>query len=392
MTLKFKKTRMKIGIEGQRLFRTKKHGMDMVALELIQNLQKIDTENEYVIFVKPDEDSSCLKETSNFKIVELGGGPYPTWEQFALPKAAREHGCDILHCTSNTAPINTKIPLVITLHDIIYLESISIFKKGGTWYQKMGNMYRRYVVPKNAKQSKKIITVSKFEKDRIKTFFGYPEDDQRLVAVYNGVSEYFTPIDDQAELKRVKDLYKLPDEFIFFLGNTDPKKNTPNVLKAYSDYLKQSDKKIPLLMLDFGADYLEDILADVGATDLMEHIILSGYIKNTDLPAIYNLCNLFLYPSLRESFGIPILEAMRSGAPVITSNTSSMPEISGGKAHIVDPYKPKEITDGIIKIMNDENYRQQLKKDGIEQAKKFSWKTMAEEVLDLYKDIYKQTH
>lgn len=383
---------MKIGIEGQRLFRTKKHGMDMVALELIQNLQKIDTKNEYVIFVKPDEDTSCLEETPNFKIVELGGGPYPTWEQFALPRAARKEGCDILHCTSNTAPINTKIPLVITLHDIIYLESISIFKKGGTWYQKMGNMYRRYVVPKNAKKSKKIITVSNFEKNRIKSFFGYPPEDNRLVAVYNGVSEYFQPIKDKTELQRVKELYNLPDEFIFFLGNTDPKKNTPNVLKAYSDFIKQSDKKIPLVMLDFGAKYLEGILADIGDKDLMDHIMLTGYIKNTDLPAIYNLCTLFLYPSLRESFGIPILEAMRSGSPVITSDTSSMPEISGGKAHIVDPYKPEEITEGIIKIIGDDKYRKKLIKDGLEQAKKFSWKAMAEDVLKLYEEIYNQTH
>lgn len=383
---------MKIGIEGQRLFRVKKHGMDMVALELINYLQEIDHINEYVVFVKPDEDKHCLKQTKNFKIVELTGGPYPTWEQFALPKAARAEGCDILHCTSNTAPINTKIPLIITLHDIIYMESIAIFKKGGTWYQKIGNMYRRYVVPKNIKKSKKIITVSKFERDRIKGFFGHSKDDNRLVAIYNGVSEHFRQIDDKQELARVKALYNLPDKFIFFLGNTDPKKNTPNVLKAFSDFIKTSDEKIPLLMLDFGAGYLEKILADIGHTELMQHIKLTGYIKNTDLPAIYNLCELFLYPSMRESFGIPILEAMKSGAPVITSNTSSMPEISGGNAYIVDPTKPEEITKGIHKILSDKNYRDELIQKGLKQAEKFSWRTMAEEVLELYKEVYKQTH
>ena len=103
---------MKIGIEGQRLFRKKKHGMDMVALELIRNLQIIDKENEYFIFVKPDEDNKVLSETSNFKIIELEGGAYPTWEQMALPKAAKKYGCDILHCTSNTAPFCTNIPLI----------------------------------------------------------------------------------------------------------------------------------------------------------------------------------------------------------------------------------------------------------------------------------------
>ena len=379
---------MKIGIEGQRLFREKKHGMDMVALELINNLQKIDNKNEYVIFVKPDVDRDCMHETANFKIVELSGISFPIWEQYLLPRAARKEGCDILHCTSNTAPINTKIPLIITLHDIIYLESISILKKGGTNYQKIGNMYRRFVVPKNVRKSKRIITVSHFEKDRIRNFFGYPEEDKTLVAVYNGVSEYFKIIDDKEELDRVKKLYNLPDEFLFFLGNTDPKKNTPGTLKAYSEFIKKSDKKIPLLMLDFGSDYLNKILTNIGDPELRKHIQLTGYIKNTDLPAIYNLCTVFLYPSLRESFGIPPLEAMRCGAPVISSNTSSMPEVAGGAAHIVDPFNPSEIAKGILKIISDNNYKKSLIEKGLVQSAKFSWKKMAENVLELYQEIY----
>ncbi len=215
---------MKIAIEGQRLFRVKKHGMDMVALELINELQKLDHENEYVIFVKPDVDVGALKTTANFKIVQLAGGPYPTWEQFALPKAAKKEGCHILHCTSNTAPVMCDIPLVTTLHDIIYMESISIFSKSGTWYQKFGNMYRRMVVPRVVKKSDKIITVSNFEKNRIASFFSFPKDDNRLVAIYNGVTEHFKKLSDKNELNRVKKLYKLPDNFLFFLGNTDPKK------------------------------------------------------------------------------------------------------------------------------------------------------------------------
>ena len=113
---------MRIGIEAQRLFRKHKHGMDRVALELIRNLQVIDTKNEYFIFVKPDQDNTAIKQTENFKIVEIPGGPYPWWEQFKLPRIAKLHNCDILHCTSNTAPYSKKIPLITTLHDIIYME------------------------------------------------------------------------------------------------------------------------------------------------------------------------------------------------------------------------------------------------------------------------------
>ncbi len=383
---------MKIGIEGQRLYRKRKHGMDMVALELINELQKLDKKNEYVIFLKPDVDNKIFKQSANFKFVELGGGPYPAWEQFALPKAARREGCDILHCTSNTAPLNPGMPLVITLHDIIYMESISILKKGGTWYQKFGNLYRRFVVPRVMKKSDKIITVSEFEKNRIKEFFGFPADDDRLVAIYNGVSEYFRKIDDPKELLRVKDLYHLPDSFLFFLGNTDPKKNTKGVLKAFSDYLKKTGDDLYLVMLDYEQNELEKLLAEIGDKELINRIILTGYVINTDLPAIYNLCKVFLYPSLRESFGIPMLEAMRCGAPVITSNTSCMPEVSGGAACIVNPFEPKEITAGIEKILSDETYRKGIIEKGFRQSAKFSWQNMAKKVLDLYETVYNKHH
>ncbi|HKK10081.1 MAG TPA: glycosyltransferase family 1 protein [Bacteroidales bacterium] len=378
---------MKIGIEGQRLFRKKKHGMDMVALELIKNLQLIDKENEYVVFVKPDEDNEALQPTGNFKIVELEGGSYPFWEQKALPKAAEEEGCDLLHCTSNTAPVKSKVPVMITLHDIIYMESISIFKKSGTWYQKFGNLYRRIVVPKVVKKSKKIITVSQFERERIRKFFNFNEDDKRLVAVYNGVSRHFNPVTDESIREEVRTKYDLPEKYLFFLGNTDPKKNTEGVLKAYANYVEQSDDPAMLVMLDYEEWALNKVLADIGKKHIRKHIFLPGYIVNTDLPAIYSMATIFLYPSLRESFGIPMLEAMGCGTPVITSNTSSMPEVSGGKAKIVDPYQPQQITEAIFELMNDPSLRQKLVEEGLQQAAKFTWKNMAKDVKAIYEEI-----
>jgi len=380
---------MKIGIEGQRLFRKRKHGMDMVALELIRNLQEIDHENEYMIYVSPDVDKTALHSTPNFRIVELNGGFYPLWEQVALPRAAKKDGCEILHCTSNTAPVNTQIPLVITLHDIIYMESSypKILSGSGTTYQKFGNFYRKLVVPQVIKKSEAIITVSNFEKDRIGEFFGM-KDDPRLKAVYNGVGTHFKPATDAAELSRVKSRYKLPDRFFFFLGNTDPKKNTKGTLKAYSDYITQTGSDILLVMLDFDRGELDKILDQISDRSLIDRIILTGYVTNTDLPAIYSQCTLFLYPSLRESFGIPLLEAMACGVPVITSNTSSMPEIAGDAAFIIDPFKPEEITAAMVKLTSDEKLKKEMVIKGIPQAAKFSWRSMAEQVLAIYQEIY----
>jgi len=375
---------MRIGIEGQRLYRKKKHGMDMVALELIKNLQLIDKENEYIIFVKPDEDRNCIPTFQNFKIVELGGGPYPTWEQIALPRAAVQFGCDVLHCTSNTAPIFCKVPLITIIHDIIYLESISIFKKGGTLYQKFGNMYRRLVVPIVARKSKIVTTVSEFECNRMRNFMGLGD---KLIAVYNGVGEHFKKIDDQALLGAAKQKYHLPDNYMFFLGNTDPKKNTPNVLKAFADFNAASDVKYKLVMLDYEESALLQVLNDIGHPEIRKDILMTGYVPNKEMPEIINQCKVFLYPSLRESFGIPILEGMACGVPVITSNTSSMPEIAGDAAAIVDPTKPEEITAAIRKILSDETYKNELCEKGIARANQFSWRAMAEKYLDLYKKV-----
>ena len=379
---------MKIGIEGQRLYRQKKHGMDMVALELIKNLQVIDKVNEYVIFVNPDKDNTCIPQAPNFKIVELAGGAYPIWEQIALPKAAAAEGCDILHCTSNTGPLYCKMPLITILHDIIYLESISIFKKGGTWYQKIGNMYRRMIVPTIAQKSIRVATVSNFEKERIKSFMGLGSN---LVAVYNGVGEHFKKIEDKSVLENAKIKYKLPDNFMFFLGNTDPKKNTPNVLKAFADFNAQSELKYKLVMLDYEKSALQQVLNDIGHPELIHEIVMTGYVPNAEMPAIINQCKVFLYPSLRESFGIPILEGMACGVPVITSNTSSMPEIAGDAAAIVDPLNTDQIVEAIKKIVSNDEYNKSLCAKGIERAKLFSWKKMAERYLELYVEVYNQT-
>jgi glycosyltransferase involved in cell wall biosynthesis len=379
---------MRIGIEGQRIFRKKKHGMDMVALELIKNLQIIDQKNQYFIFVKPDEDSTVLQETSNFKIIELNGGSYPIWEQIVLPKAAKKYRCDVLHCTSNTAPFFTNIPLITILHDIIYMESgyLDILNSTASTYQKFGNLYRKLVVPRVLKKSKKVITVSHFEKNRISEFFGI-KGDTKLDAIYNGVSEHFKPITNNEELKRVKEAYNLPDQYFFFLGNTDPKKNTKGTLKAFSDFLKRTVSNHKLVMLDYDKIELNKLLVEIDDTNLINHIVLTGYVINTDLPAIYSQCDVFLYPSLRESFGIPMLEAMSCNVPVITSNTSSMPEVSGGAAHIINPFNPEEITQGLIEILQNETYRKSLCDKGLERSKQFSWNNMARDYLKLYELI-----
>ncbi len=374
---------MKIGIEAQRIQRRKKHGMDIVAWETIRHLQQIDKENEYVIFVKADEDKEVLKETDNFRIVEVPGKTYADWEQISLPKACREHGVDLLHCTSNTAPVKAGVPLIVTVHDIIYLEQLQFSQ--GSWYQRMGNLYRRWNVPRIIHKADRILTVSDFERRNILQRF--PALDNKVHTVYNAAGDHFCRIEDRQLLESARVRCGLPERFIFFLGNTDPKKNVPNVLKAYSHFRHSATHPIPLVMPDLGTAYLDAVLEASGDPDLRKHILLTGYIPNTELPLIYNLCTFFLYPSRRESFGIPILEAMQCGKAVITSSTSSMPEIAGVAAILVNPDEPIHIAEAMLTVNREEDTRHKMEKDGLERAKAFSWKQSAEAVLGHYKSM-----
>ena len=373
---------MRIGIEAQRIFRENKHGMDYVVLEEIKELQKSDVRNEYFVFVAPGEDR-CLKDSKNVHIIEIGSNFYPLWEQFSLPRAVNQLNLDMLHCTSNTAPIRCKVPLILTLHDIIFLEPRD--KSNKSFYQDMGWRYRRFVVPRILKKCKRIITVSDFEFNNIITKLQIPEE--KMVMIYNGYNKWFRPVED-TEL--IYQQYIEEPGYFFFLGNTDPKKNTERTLIAYSKYLEMSDVKRKLLMADLDKGYLDEIIDRNDIGNIRGHIVMPGYIKNADLPYIYNNAFAFLYTSLRESFGIPLLEAMACGTPVITSNTSSMPEIGGSEVIMVNPLNVNEITEKMLLLEKDKALYQKQKDIGIIRAQQFSWEYTAEQLLMVYEDVYRQ--
>ena len=373
---------MRIGIEAQRIFRKNKHGMDYVVLQEIIELQKMDHRNEYYIFVAPGPDR-CLEDTSNVHIIEIEGNFYPTWEQISLPKVANEVGVELLHCTSNTAPIRCNIPLILTLHDIIFLEPRD--KQNKSLYQNLGWFYRRMVVPRILKKCRRIITVSEFEQNNIISKLGLPR--KQVAMIYNGYNDWFRPMEDT---DCVFAKYMAERGYLFFLGNTDPKKNTERTLIAYSKYLDRSSVKRKLLMADLDRHYLNDIIERNHIENILSHIEMPGYIVNTDLPYVYSAAFAFLYTSLRESFGIPLLESMACGTPVVTSNTSSMPEIAGPDAILVNPESADEICEQLLKLENDKTFYQQQVEMGLQRAKLFSWKYTADQLLSLYEAVWQE--
>lgn len=376
---------MKIGIEAQRIFRPKKHGMDIYALELIRAIQQLDTQNEYVVFVKPDKDV-CLQSSQNLKVVEVKGKTYIDWEQISLPKAIEQENIDLMHFTSNTASVNIKCPFILTLHDIIYLEK---FFSKGSLYQVAGHFYRRWNVPKIAPKAEYVLTVSEFEKLQIQKSLGIKYT--QLKAIYNAYNQNFRMIEDEEALEQVRKKYNLPCDFIFFLGNKAPKKNMKRVLEAYAAYIDPNLTPLNLVIAESSENDIVQLLTEINRKDIFEKIILTGYVQHSELPYIYNLATLFLYPSLRESFGIPIIEAMACGTPVITSNTSAMPEVADDAAMLVNPFDVEAITQAIRKVLENQKLYNHLKYSGLNRAMAFSWENTAQKTINLYNDILMET-
>ena len=387
---------MKIGIEAQRIFRPAKHGMEMVALELIRQIQKLDRVNEYILFAKDDRDRQCVTETSNFTTHPISSFAYADWEQIGLPLALKKVKPDFVHCTANTAPGICPVPLLLTLHDIIYLENID-FK--GSAYQNAGNLYRRLFAPPAIKKARLIITVSNYEKTRILEKCGYNIPADKIRVIYNGVDGRFHPRYSKEQINGFRKDFTLPEDYILFLGNTAPKKNTLNVIRAYLDYCGDNKDAPPLVITDFEKWRVEKILEETDIlhksngngglrkSDLISKFIFPGYISSEKMPLMYNGASLFLYPSLRESFGLPILEAMACGVPVITSNVSAMPEIAGDAALLADPLQHKQIAAAIGSVLSDTALSESYKQKGFARAAQFSWENAAKDLIGIYSEV-----
>ncbi len=375
---------MKIGIEVQRLFRQKKFGIETSSLELIKALRDIEPKHEYVVFAKDDTDRECLTASDNVKIKTIGGRMFADFEQFFLPLAVKREQVDLLHCTGNTAPFFCSVPLVQTLHDVIFMDTIP---SGDTFYQQFGNLYRRKLVPLVTPRSQAIITVSHYERERIVQRLGIKRE--KIHVIYNGLNEiHFNKHASQQRRQQVRSKYQLPPEFILFLGNQTTRKNPARVIEAYAKYAAATSSPLPLVTPGLTRGFITHRLSQLDLPFDEERYITPGYIADADLPVLYAMSKLFLFPSLSEGFGMPLIEAMACGSPVISSDTSCLPEIAGNAAVLVNPLKADELTAAIVSLSSNDELRRKKIEAGYFNAKRFSWNRAAESVLTIYETVY----
>lgn len=374
---------MRIGIDARGINK-ELDGIGRFGLNLIRDLSKIDTSNEYIIYKNPSIDHLLIKR-ENFTEKTLNIARYTVEEQLMLPKILVKDNLDVFHSLHNILPISYPGASIITIHDIMaivfrwFYEAFPLIKKH------IALSYFRLFVKLSAVKAKKIIVPSKHtQKDLIQ----YLNLNKKKIKICpEAVDDIFIVTDSNAKQKLLLK-YQFDSPYFLYAGNFKPYKNLKNLILAY-DILDKKKLTLPKLVIA-GRDkkYEKPLKSFINRLGLNGKIIFTGYVASNDLPVLMNGALFFIFPSIYEGFGLPILEAMACGTPVITSNVTSLPEVAGDAALLVNPYDPKAIADGIQLLLTDNKLRTGLITKGFDRVKLFSWEKCAKETLKVYEEVY----
>jgi len=380
---------MRIGIDIRNIGK-KRTGDEAVFFNLVKNLAVIDNENEYRLLTDIRDSATILKikknlaidDRTNFEIVSLTAF-FPLrnkfgWNIWTLPKYLRENPVDIFH-TQYVTPffVPKKTKIITTIHDI----SFNFFPQ----FIKIADLlFLKILIPISLRRADKIIAVSKFTRDEIIEY--YTIRPEKIDWVYNAARDDFS---EKAvlprQLEEIRKKYELPERFIFYIGTMQPRKNLPCLVEAYG----KANQKLPDLKLVLAGsrgayNFDKEIGKRVHKLSLSENVIFTDYISEDEKLAFFKLAMVFCFPSFYEGFGIPILEAMRAGTPVIASDIAVHREVAGAAALFFAGNSSDDLAEKIYQFCTDENLRATLREKGALQAEKFSWRSSAEKMLDIY--------
>jgi glycosyltransferase involved in cell wall biosynthesis len=294
----------------------------------------------------------------------LKGAMGHLWEQAYLPIASRN---SLLWSPNNTGPV-TVSRQVITIHDLIPLDHPE-------WFSPRFVTLYRWLLPRLVNKAQHLIAISEFT--RMRLIDGLHVDPAKISVVPNGVDKSFTPQAPE-RIARVREALALGDKpYVLCVGSVEPRKNLKGLLAAWSQLPANVRQEYSLVLA--GKRGRKEVFGDAGLDNVPEGAIFTGYVAQDDLPALYSGAAIFAYPSLYEGFGLPPLEAMASGVPVLTSNNSSIPEVVGDAGVLIDPQEPESIAHGLFRLMSEERLRNTLAQRGMERAKALSWDATAEQ-------------
>jgi glycosyltransferase involved in cell wall biosynthesis len=367
---------MHIGIDAHAIG-ARQGGNETYIKNLVTALAAIDSTSRYTLYFS--KASAAREWTGRFENFAVRLLPPPTpivRVPVALSFELFRRPVDVLH-VQYTAPPLCRVPLVTTIHDLAFEHLPETFTR-------RGRAQLRLTVRHTARCSQRIATVSEFSRQDIISTYGI--DPARIAVTPNGVEDIFTPHPaDVDESERIRERFGIKGEFILAVGSLQPRKNLIRLIRAYKRLRAEIGDSAPQLVLVGRRLWLYDeIFHELTRQDLAEAVIFTDYVSEELLPALYRSARIFVYPSLFEGFGLPPLEAMACGTPVVASSTSSLPEVIGDAGLLVDPYDENLLANGMMRLLRDEDLRRQLITKGIRRAASFTWRAAAERTLALY--------
>ncbi|MDQ3069278.1 MAG: glycosyltransferase family 4 protein [Acidobacteriota bacterium] len=367
---------MRIAIDARKLH---DYGIGTYVRNVLRYLGRIDRENEYVLLCRPADVAVARTFGENFRAVPESAANYSVREQFSIPLTLKRAGADVFHAPHYVLPPLLPCPSIVTIHDCIHLRFPEYLPN------RIAHAYARTFMSIAATRSARILTVSEASKRDILHFLHPPAS--KVEVIYNAIDDRFDREPEVADVVRVRQRYQLENPFLLYAGNIKPHKNVDRVIDAFARLKKRGFERLKLLIIGDELSKYPQLRRAVHRHQLHQHVRFLGFVPDATLAVLYRLADVFVFPSLYEGFGLPPLEAMASGTPVVTSNVSSLPEVVGDAALLVDPRDAEAIADAVQRILTDDGLRRSLVQKGLGRAHEFSWERSVRRIREVYLEV-----
>ena len=367
---------MRIAIDARKLH---DFGIGTYIRNVLMELPRIDPHTEFIALCRPADTDTINDLADNFRAVPESAAPYSIAEQIWIPLTLVRERAHLLHEPHYVLPPATRCRSVVTIHDCIHL-MFPQYLPG-----RLAHVYARMSMWSAVHKSDRILTVSEASKRDILRFFDV--DDGKVDVIYNAIDERFLRPPDPERMDQVKQRYQLDHPFLLYVGNIKPHKNLERLIDAFGRVRAAGLDNLRLMIIGDEISKYPALRQAVHRHRLDKYVRFLGFQPYDTLSPFYHLARAFVFPSLYEGFGLPPLEAMACGTPVVTSNVSSLPEIAGGAAILVDPYEPASIAEGIARAVSDETLRAELIERGRARARDFSWSQSVTAIHRIYMDV-----
>jgi glycosyltransferase involved in cell wall biosynthesis len=367
---------VRIAIDARKL---RDYGIGTYVRNVLRHLSRIDRDTEYVLLCRPQDCGIAAELGENFRTVPERSGPYSVREQIAVPMDLRRERADLFHAPHYVLPPLTPCPSVVTIHDCIHLQFPQYLP------HPLGHAYARAALWVAAHRSARVLTVSEASKRDILRYFSIPA--HKIDVIYNAIDERFGEAPGEEDVSRVRERYQLNDPYVLYAGNIKPHKNLERLIEAFHLLRRHGLDNVKLLIVGDEISKYATLRRAVHRYKLHQHVRFFGFVPDKTLAVFYRLASVFVFPSLYEGFGLPPLEAMASGTPVITSNVSSLPEVVGDAAIMLDPYDPIAIEQAMRLVLTQPALREDLRQRGFARVKQFSWERSVRRIRAIYEEV-----